>query len=61
VAPQAELTRFVKSPSGEVVEDPQRRLPGRGAYLHPRQECVESARKRRSLERALRVGLQGPG
>ena len=41
-----------------IVPDPQARLPGRGAYLHPRQECFELAQRRRAFSRALR--LPGP-
>ncbi len=33
--------------------DPHGRLPGRGAYLHAKTDCLEAARKRRALERAL--------
>ena len=39
---------------GDIVPDPQARLPGRGAYLHPSQECFELAQRRRALPRALR-------
>jgi predicted RNA-binding protein YlxR (DUF448 family) len=31
--------------------------PGRGAYLHRDAACIELARKRRSLERALRAAV----
>jgi len=40
---------------GEIVADPLARRPGRGAYLHPSQECLERARRRRAFPRALRV------
>ncbi|HEX6489258.1 MAG TPA: YlxR family protein [Candidatus Dormibacteraeota bacterium] len=60
-AEQAELTRYVRLRSGEIVADPERREPGRGAYLHRRQECEEAARKRRSLERALKSDPAKPG
>lgn len=53
-APQAELLRIVAS-SGTLVPDVDRRLPGRGAYLHPTRECLDRAERRRSLTRALRV------
>jgi uncharacterized protein len=43
---------------GEVVPDPQARLPGRGAYLHLSQKCFEQAGRRRAFARALR--LPGP-
>jgi len=42
----------------EVVPDPQARLPGRGAYVHPSQSCFEQAQRRRGFSRALR--LNGP-
>nr|WP_281286318.1 YlxR family protein [Oryzihumus leptocrescens] len=35
--------------------DPRRRLPGRGAWLHPTPECLELAVRRRAFARALRV------
>jgi predicted RNA-binding protein YlxR (DUF448 family) len=40
---------------GEVVPDPSATLPGRGAWVHPTVQCVESAAKKRAFGRALRV------
>ncbi|HUZ89244.1 MAG TPA: YlxR family protein [Candidatus Acidoferrales bacterium] len=57
--PQSALLRFVADPGQELRLDSERRLPGRGAYLHARSECVEQALKRRSLGRALKTRL-GP-
>ncbi|WP_241384279.1 YlxR family protein [Rhodococcus sp. CH91] len=58
----AELLRVVASeqePSGfAVVPDPRRRLPGRGAWLHPTPECLSLAVRRRAFGRALRVAGQ---
>jgi len=34
------------------------RAAGRGAYLHASAECIELARKRRSLDRALGAPVQ---
>jgi len=51
---KASLSRFHRGPGGDVVADPTGRGPGRGAYLHQSAECVELARKRRALERALK-------
>jgi predicted RNA-binding protein YlxR (DUF448 family) len=39
----------------EIVPDPQARLPGRGAYLHPCQRCFEQAQRRKAFGRALRL------
>jgi predicted RNA-binding protein YlxR (DUF448 family) len=40
---------------GVVVPDPRRRLPGRGAWLHPVPECLDRAERRSAFPRALRV------
>lgn len=37
-----------------LVVDERRRMPGRGAWLHPDQRCLELAVRRRALGRALR-------
>jgi predicted RNA-binding protein YlxR (DUF448 family) len=50
--PKSDLLRVVAQGS-LLVPDPQRRLPGRGAYVHPVSECVAAARPR--WARALRV------
>jgi len=56
-AGKAELIRLVRRQDGEqvgeIVLDKTGRMPGRGAYLHAAAECLEAARKRRALERAL--------
>ena len=41
--------------SSEVVVDTARRLPGRGAWLHPDPKCLELAERRRAFARALRA------
>ncbi|MFD4249981.1 YlxR family protein [Amycolatopsis thermoflava] len=40
---------------GRLVADTRRRLPGRGAWLHPGPECLAKAERRRAFPRALRV------
>lgn len=40
---------------GEYLPDPQARMPGRGAYLHPVPECLHLAVRRGALRRALRA------
>ncbi|HEX7211297.1 MAG TPA: YlxR family protein [Propionibacteriaceae bacterium] len=52
------LIRIVPRDGGVAV-DVRQREPGRGAYLHPRPECLEQALKRRSLGRALRSEIDG--
>lgn len=38
-----------------LAPDPDGRLPGRGAHVHPDPQCVELAGKRRAFGRALRL------
>ncbi|WP_306514423.1 YlxR family protein [Janibacter hoylei] len=38
--------------------DPRRRLPGRGAWLHPDIACLDLAVRRRALSRALRCRVE---
>ncbi|GGS39190.1 hypothetical protein GCM10010171_37720 [Actinokineospora fastidiosa] len=57
-----ELLRVVLA-DGEAIPDPRRRMPGRGAWIHPQPECLAKAEKRRAFPRALRapgaVGVEG--
>lgn len=53
-APKAELLRFAAG-AGGMVWDRAQRLPGRGAYLHPRLECWRRMVKPSAWERALRA------
>ena len=53
-AAKSDLLRVVGRGT-EVLPDPQARLPGRGAYVHPSQTCFEQARRRRAFSRALRL------
>jgi predicted RNA-binding protein YlxR (DUF448 family) len=62
-APASELLRIVAVPDGadgaggrvRLVPDPHRRLPGRGAHLHPNPDCLALAQRRRAFGRALRL------
>ncbi|WP_299958045.1 YlxR family protein [uncultured Modestobacter sp.] len=56
-APVTELLRVVVRDGG-LTPDPRRRLPGRGASLHPTPECLQAAVRRRALPRALRSSTQ---
>ncbi|MER7841416.1 YlxR family protein [Streptomyces sp. NPDC096040] len=53
-AAKTELLRIV-AVEDECVPDPRGTLPGRGAYVHPVQVCLDQAVRRRALPRALRV------
>ncbi|MDR3230011.1 MAG: DUF448 domain-containing protein [Synergistaceae bacterium] len=51
------LIRVVRSPDGTVFLDERGKLPGRGAYLCARGECVAKARKTGALGRALKAEI----
>ena len=42
---------------GEITVDPSGKAKGRGVYLCPDKECMEKARKRRSLQRNFEVEI----
>jgi len=50
------LLRVVVDPGANaLVVDVARRMPGRGAWLHPDPHCLELAVRRRAFGRALRT------
>jgi uncharacterized protein len=49
------LHRIVRSPAGTVAYDPTGKASGRGAYLCGQPSCHETAVRRRSIQRALKV------
>ena len=53
-ASQSDLLRVVAR-DGAVVPDAAAVLPGRGAWVHPTQDCIATAVKRKAFGRALRV------
>jgi uncharacterized protein len=58
-APASELLRVVAIETDvehfDVVPDPARRRPGRGANIHPDPACLALAERRRAFGRALRI------
>ena len=55
--PKKELIRVVRSPEGAVSLDFKGKLPGRGAYVCPSQDCLARVRKSLALERAFSAQL----
>ncbi len=53
-APRSSLVRVVAR-DGRVAVDAAKRLPGRGAWVHPDPGCVGTAVRRNALGRALRI------
>ena len=48
-----ELIRVVRLTDGNVSLDFSGKLNGRGAYICPKAECLQKARKAKALERSL--------
>ena len=49
------MFRVVKTPNHEIKIDSAYKLQGRGAYLSKDKSIIESAKKRHTLEKVLRV------
>ena len=49
------MVRIVRRAEGGAALDPTGNAAGRGAYLHREAGCIEIARKRKALERALKT------
>jgi predicted RNA-binding protein YlxR (DUF448 family) len=62
--PVSEMIRFVVAPSGEVVADVKRKLPGRGIWITASRAAIEDAVKRnvfgRGFKREVRVARDLP-
>jgi uncharacterized protein len=57
-AGKAGLIRVVRKADGGAAIDPSGSAAGRGAYVHADTTCVDTARKRKALDRALRTTIQ---
>ncbi len=54
---KGELLRLVRTTDGRVLIDATGKLPGRGAYLCRRPECVEKGGTKKIIERALKMKI----
>ena len=52
-----ELIRVIKTPEEEIVLDATGRKNGRGAYICACMECLQTAQKRKGLERSLKIAI----
>jgi uncharacterized protein len=57
---RSSLLRFVVGPNGELVADMASRLPGRGLWLTPRRDILESAIARRLFARSAHRAIIMP-
>jgi len=58
VRPIAELIRFVVAPSGEVVPDIKRKLPGRGLWITASRQTVAEAVRRHHFSRGFKTSVR---
>jgi uncharacterized protein len=58
VRPIDELIRFVVSPSGEVVADLKRKLPGRGLWVSASRRAVAEAARRNQFSKGFKRDLR---
>ncbi len=54
--PKGELIKIVKSESGAEL-DKNRKKPGRGAYICKNAECIENARKKRTISKHFKMQI----
>ncbi|WP_018132519.1 RNase P modulator RnpM [Effusibacillus pohliae] len=53
--PKRELIRVVHSPDDQVFLDPTGKKAGRGAYLCKSLACFQIAKKKKALDRSLKI------
>ena len=53
-----ELIRIVKSNDGQINIDKTGKMPGRGAYICERKECLEKAIKTKRIERVFETKVE---
>jgi predicted RNA-binding protein YlxR (DUF448 family) len=58
VRPIEELIRFVVAPSGEVVPDIKRKLPGRGLWITASRQAVAEAVRRHHFSRGFKTNVR---
>ena len=58
--PARNLVRLALNRDGGIVIDRDRRMPGRGAWIHPKPECIDRGARLEVLDRAFRKKFE-PG
>lgn len=52
-----DLIRVVKSSDGQINIDKMGKMPGRGAYICDKKECLEKAMKTKRIERVFETKI----
>lgn len=60
VLPTERLIRFVADPSGAIVPDLRRRLPGRGVWIEARRAAVAEAVRKKVFSRSMKKPVAAP-
>ena len=55
--PKKELIRIVRGQDGTVKADATGKLPGRGAYICPKKECLAACINSKAINRAFEIQL----
>lgn len=55
---KTELIRIVKNQIGEIKLDKTGKLPGRGAYICDKTECLEKAIRSKKLEKVFETKIE---
>ena len=56
--PKSQVIRIVHNKKESLVSiDWKGKLPGRGAYICPDNECIELARKTKKIDRSLKISI----
>ncbi|MEG1502144.1 MAG: YlxR family protein [Synergistaceae bacterium] len=58
-SPKKALLRIVRNDDGTLSYDPSGRAQGRGAYLCSDITCINNAKKKKALQRSLKVQSEG--
>ncbi len=57
--PKREMVRILKTADGQITLDMTGRKNGRGAYICPKEECLNKAVKNKGIERSFRMPVPG--
>ena len=60
VRPKRDLVRIVRAPNGEALLDLTGKKAGRGAYVCPKNDCLDRAFASNLFDRALAISLTLP-
>ncbi|MBQ7602664.1 MAG: YlxR family protein [Clostridia bacterium] len=54
MSPKKDLIRLMQTQNGNILIDFSQKKGGRGVWIHKSKECIDLAKKRKSLERKFK-------